>query len=78
MTRDTAGGVGGIVRGIVDDEIALTPGNFFPVPVSILPERHRSVVAGFHRSLCVLDVCVQPSRRLVRHDHCCTAFVTHH
>ncbi len=47
---------GGIVRGILDEEIALTPGNFFPVPVSIPLERHRSVVAGFHRSLCALDV----------------------
>jgi hypothetical protein len=37
-------------------EIALTPGNFFPVPVSIPLERHRSIVAGFHRSLCSLDV----------------------
>jgi hypothetical protein len=32
---DAARGVGGIVRGILDDEIALTPGNFFLVPVSI-------------------------------------------
>jgi hypothetical protein len=48
--------VGGIVRGILDEEIALMPGNFFPVPVSIPLERHRSVVAGVHRSLCVLDV----------------------
>jgi hypothetical protein len=32
LARDTAGGVGGIVRGIRDEEIALTPGNFFPVP----------------------------------------------
>jgi hypothetical protein len=46
--------VGGIVRGIVDDEIALTPGKFFPVPVSIAPEKHRSVVAGFHRSCAFL------------------------
>ena len=53
---DAAGGVGGIVRGILDDEIALTPGNFFSEPVSILLERHRLVVAGVHRSLCVLDV----------------------
>jgi hypothetical protein len=46
----------GIVRGILDEEIALTPGNFFPVPVSIPLERHRSVVASFHRALCALDV----------------------
>ena len=44
----TQRGVGVLVRGILDDEIALTPGNFFPVPVSIPLERHRSVVAGFH------------------------------
>jgi hypothetical protein len=29
-------------------KMALMPGNFFPVPVSILLERHRSVVAGLH------------------------------
>ena len=56
VAADAARGVGGIVRGILDDEIALTPGNFFPVPVSIPLERDRSVVAGFHRSLCALGV----------------------
>jgi hypothetical protein len=56
VAADAARGAGGIVRGILDEEIALTPGNFFPVPVSIPLERHRSVVAGFHRSLCALDV----------------------
>jgi hypothetical protein len=56
VAADAARGAGGIVRGILDEEIALTPGNFFPVPVSIRLERHRSVVAGFHRSLCALDV----------------------
>src|SRR5437667_10029607 len=44
VARNAAGGVGSIVRGILDEEIALTPGNFFPVPVSIPLERHRSVV----------------------------------
>jgi hypothetical protein len=46
VARDAARGVDGIVRGILDEEIALMPGNFFPVPVSIPLERHRSVVAG--------------------------------
>jgi hypothetical protein len=32
VARHAGGGVSGIVRGILDEEIALTPGNFFPCP----------------------------------------------
>jgi hypothetical protein len=71
VARDATRGVGRIVRGILDEEIALTLGNFFPVPVSIPLERHRSVVAGFHRSLCALDVASSHSE-----EWCGTAVAT--